>query len=93
MAKQLVIIDGHPDPDPKRFCHALAAAYAEAARNAGHAVRIVTVSNLDLPLLRSAGDWEGGSPPASCTTRRKRSAGRTIWCSSIPFGSAPCPRC
>jgi putative NADPH-quinone reductase len=65
MAKQLVVIDGHPDPDPKRFCHALAAAYAEAARNAGHAVRIVTVSNLDLPLLRSAGDWEGGSPPAS----------------------------
>jgi putative NADPH-quinone reductase len=65
MAKQLVIIDGHPDPDPQRFCHALVAAYAKGARSAGHEVRIVTISKLDLPLLRSAGDWESGSLPAS----------------------------
>jgi putative NADPH-quinone reductase len=63
MAKRLVIIDGHPDPDPKRFCHALADAYAEGARGAGHDVRTVTVSKLDFPLLRSAGDWEGGTLP------------------------------
>jgi hypothetical protein len=30
MTKQLVIIDGHPDPDPKRFWHALVGAYAGA---------------------------------------------------------------
>ena len=65
MAKQLVIIDGHPDPDPKRFCHALAEAYAEGARGGGHQVRSFTISSLDFPLLRSAGDWERSSPPGS----------------------------
>jgi putative NADPH-quinone reductase len=36
MARNIAIVDGHPDPDKARFCHALAAAYAEAAQSAGH---------------------------------------------------------
>jgi putative NADPH-quinone reductase len=47
------VIDGHPDPDPVRFCHALAAAYAEGAAQAGHAVERITLATLDVPLLRS----------------------------------------
>lgn len=61
--RHIAIIDGHPDPDPARFCHALAAAYAEGAAQAGHAVERITLAALDVPLLRSRVDWETGPPP------------------------------
>jgi putative NADPH-quinone reductase len=60
--KKIAIIDGHPDPDPKRLCHALAAAYAGGATDAGHAVRRLTLAEIEIPLLRSRTDWETGSP-------------------------------
>ena len=31
MTKRITIIDGHPDPDPARYVHALAEAYAAGA--------------------------------------------------------------
>jgi putative NADPH-quinone reductase len=39
MTRQIALIDGRPDPDRARFCHALADAYAEAGETAGHTVR------------------------------------------------------
>ena len=62
MARHIAVIDGHPDPDKARFCHALAAAYAEAAQAAGHTVRRITVAETEVPILRSAQDWESGDP-------------------------------
>lgn len=56
-AKRITLIDGHPDPDPGRFVHALAGAYAEGAA-AGHEVRRITVHELDFPLISSRRDWE-----------------------------------
>ena len=56
MGKNILIIDGHPDPDPARFCHALAAAYAEAALSAGYAVEIINLSAVELRLLRTRQD-------------------------------------
>ncbi len=38
MAKHIVIIQGHPDRSPERFCRALASAYETGARTAGHEV-------------------------------------------------------
>lgn len=65
MAKKVLIINGHPDPRPERFCHALAGAYAEGAAGAGHEVRQVRIGDLDFPLLRRREDWQEGSlPPA-----------------------------
>lgn len=62
--KRITIIDGHPDPDPARFVHALAACYAEGALSAGHAVRRIDVAALDFDLVGSRRDWEGqASPP------------------------------
>jgi len=65
MGKRILVIQGHPDPSPTHFGHALAAAYVEAARAAGHEVQIVTVATLDFPLLRSKREWELGTLPAS----------------------------
>jgi putative NADPH-quinone reductase len=59
--KQVLIIDGHPDPSRERFCHALADAYAHAAAAAGHAVRRIVVGEMDVPVLRSAAEWSKGA--------------------------------
>lgn len=56
--RKIVIIDGHPDLDPARFVHALAAAYAAAAREAGHEVRVIEVANAGIDVLRSGKDWD-----------------------------------
>ncbi|WP_070988170.1 NAD(P)H-dependent oxidoreductase [Halofilum ochraceum] len=65
MPASILIIQGHPDPDQKHFCHALADAYAEAAEQAGHSVRRVEIARLEFPLIRQAEDWKHGeAPPA-----------------------------
>jgi putative NADPH-quinone reductase len=63
MTKNILVIDGHPDPDKSRFCHALAQAYAHAAQAAGHSLTIIKLSAHDLPLLKSRHDWENEPPP------------------------------
>ena len=65
MAKRITIIDGHPDPDGARFCHALANAYADGAGTAGHSVRRLTLAQIEFPILRSKRDWETGAPSPS----------------------------
>lgn len=62
---RILLVQGHPDPGAKRFGHALAAAYAEGARDAGHEVRTIGVAALDFPLLRSQQEWEHGTLPPS----------------------------
>jgi putative NADPH-quinone reductase len=57
MARRVAIIDAHPDPDPKRFVHALAAAYAKGAREAGHEVRPIMLGGLPIPILQSQSSW------------------------------------
>lgn len=51
--RRIVVINGHPDPRPERFCAALATAYVEGAAKAGHEVRRIDVASCDLPPLRS----------------------------------------
>lgn len=58
MAQRILVIDGHPDPDPARFNHALVAAYETGAREAGREVRTIALSALEFPLLRSKAAWE-----------------------------------
>jgi len=42
-ARSILVVNGHPDPRPARFCAALSAAYAEAAEIAGRNVRSVAL--------------------------------------------------
>lgn len=53
MPRRILIIVGHPDGSPKRLCRALADAYAEGARSAGHEVRLLDIATLDFPILRT----------------------------------------
>jgi len=63
MAKHILIINGHPDPGPERFCAALSAAYEAGALAAGHEVRKLAIGGMDFPLIRSRGEFEDGEPP------------------------------
>jgi len=58
MPRRILIIIGHPDPEPERLCRALAASYADGARSGGHEVRLIDIATLDFPLLRTMEDFE-----------------------------------
>lgn len=64
-SRHILVLQGHPDPAGGHLCHALAQAYADGAREAGHRVTILDVAGLEFPLLRSQADWQHGELPAS----------------------------
>ncbi|HEX4984636.1 MAG TPA: NAD(P)H-dependent oxidoreductase [Burkholderiales bacterium] len=61
---RIAIIQGHPDAAARHFCHALEAAYADAARQAGHEVRAMDVAKLEVGPVRSKAEWEQAPMPA-----------------------------
>jgi putative NADPH-quinone reductase len=63
MARNIIIIQGHPDSGGNHLCHALANAYASGAESAGHAVHRVAVAELQFPLLRTKSEFEHGPVP------------------------------
>ena len=65
MGKRIVMIQGHPDGQPRHFCHALADEYAKGCDDGGHEVRRIEVAQLEFPLLRTKEDFEQGLPPDS----------------------------
>ena len=68
MGRRILILDGHPDPDPARYCHALASSYARGAAGIGHIVHRTNLSDLEFPLLISSRDWEAGPTPDAILT-------------------------
>ena len=63
--KRITVIDGHPDPSPSRFGHAIASAYADAARAAGHDVRVIRLAGRNIPILESRKQWLEEDVPAA----------------------------
>ena len=72
MARNILILNGHPDPASKGLCHALAEAYAEGAREAGHEVHRLDVAALDFGLLHSQAEFETGAPPPAIAAAQER---------------------
>lgn len=70
MPRRVAIIQGHPDPGGKRLCHALADAYAEGARGAGHEVARIEPARLDFPMLRTQQEFESGQVPEALIPAR-----------------------
>jgi putative NADPH-quinone reductase len=63
MGKRILLIDGHPDSRAARFDHVVSDAYCAGAREGGHEVRKLLVSELEFPLLRTNEDFQSASPP------------------------------
>jgi putative NADPH-quinone reductase len=68
---RILIVQGNPDPAGGHFGHALAGAYAEAAKAAGHEVKTVEVAKLAFPMLRNAAQWEGEPTPEAIRTAQE----------------------
>ena len=94
MPRHILIIVGHPDPNPKRLCRALAEAYAEGAEAAGHRVSRVDLATISI--FRCCGRWTSSSTRQFLQISRvwlRRSATPSILSSSFRCGSARCRRC
>jgi putative NADPH-quinone reductase len=63
MPKRILIVIGHPDGSPGRFCRALAASYRDGALSAGHSVEHIDVSRFAFALPGRANDLWGGDSP------------------------------
>ncbi|WP_300395245.1 NAD(P)H-dependent oxidoreductase [Henriciella sp.] len=66
----ICLIDAHPDP-ADHLCHALADAYAEGAREAGHSVERIDIAKLDLGFLDKVSDFETHPPEPVLSEREK----------------------
>jgi putative NADPH-quinone reductase len=89
--RRLLLIQGHPDPEPARFCRALAAAYAEGGASAGHQVRQLDIARLDFPLLRHAQDWKTGRVPAALVPAQEAMAWADHWVLIYPLWMGEMP--
>ncbi len=63
MSRNVLVVNGHPDPRPERFCTALCDAYEAGARTRGCATRRLDVGALQLSTLGDAeeprqGTWQ-----------------------------------
>lgn len=64
-AKDIVIIQGHPDPGGNCFCHALAKAYLTGAESSGHNIKLIDIAQIEFPILRTQTDYVQGETPES----------------------------
>jgi putative NADPH-quinone reductase len=71
VSKRIAIVQGHPDSSMEHFGHALAAAYGEGARAAGHELKCVEVAKLTFPVLRSAVEFYLGTPSEDIVVARE----------------------
>lgn len=64
--RSVVIVNGHPDPRPNRFCAALSDAYAAGARAKGLQVDRIDIANLGAP---SDPEWDAALARIRCAPR------------------------
>jgi putative NADPH-quinone reductase len=79
VGKRILVLQGHPDASTTHLLHTFADGYAASAREAGHTVRTVNITELDFPLLRSQHEWEHGTLPAALEQAQQDIA----WCEHV----------
>jgi len=91
MPRRILVILGHPDSKPERLCRALADAYAEGARSAGHQVRLIDVATLDFPILRTMDDFAERPLPVTLedAARAIRDAEHIVFVFPLWLGTMP----
>lgn len=62
--KTVCLINGHPNADRRHFCATLTEAYAEGAKEFGHAVTRLNLGEMDIDFLRDPKDFERPPAPA-----------------------------
>lgn len=65
MSKHILIIQGHPDSDRRRYGYRLSDAYKHSAREAGFKVKEIYVADIHFSLVKSYNDFYKQPAPAS----------------------------
>lgn len=72
MSKNIIIIDGHPDPDKQRLVHAIADTYLRGAQARGNTAEIIRVAEMNFPLLRTETEFKSEDPPPEILVAQKK---------------------
>ncbi len=70
-SKNIVIIQGHPDPEKGHYCHALARAYAEGAVKNGHQVETIVAAEISVPFLKNQSEFNQATRDVSIIRAQK----------------------
>lgn len=76
MGKRILVINGHPDPRPERFCAALCDAYAQGSASRGLAVDRLAVGMLTFLPPESGAESQQPSPEIAQAIEKIRIADR-----------------
>jgi putative NADPH-quinone reductase len=79
MSQRILILQGHSDASEAHLCHALADHYRQGAHAQGHEVRLIDLTTLDFPLLRSQQEWKESPLPESLTAAQEAIG----WCQHL----------
>ncbi|MCC7273232.1 MAG: NAD(P)H-dependent oxidoreductase [Alphaproteobacteria bacterium] len=90
-SRRILVVQGHPDGDPRRLCRALADAYAEGAAAAGHAVERIDLAAMEIPMVRDQEDFRHGSPPPAVLAAQEaiRAADHVVLLFPLWLGTMP----
>ena len=80
---RICLIDAHPDR-ADHLCHALADAYEEAAREAGHEISRIDIAGLELGFLETVADF-ATPPPEPVLSERQKIAEADHLCLIFPL--------
>ncbi len=80
MTHHIVIILGYPDATKHHHGHALAEAYAEGARQAGHEIKTIAIAELDFPFIHRYEEFYEQEPLVLLKNARRSSAGLVTLC-------------
>jgi len=78
---KVLVIRAHPDAGHGHFGDALAERYADAAGASGLETRVITLNQLDFPLIDSASTWRAPEAPADI----ERAQNDIRWCTHMTF--------
>ncbi|HWA88773.1 MAG TPA: NAD(P)H-dependent oxidoreductase [Rhizomicrobium sp.] len=81
MTSRVLIVNGHPDGRPERFCTALADSYAAGAASAGHEVQRLDIARVQFAWLSKAEDFM--TPPDQADIGRAQALFK--WAQHIVF--------
>lgn len=91
MARQILLVNGHPDSGGAHFCDAIAAAYEAGAGAAGHRVDRLDIAGLDLPYVTSGAVWKQPAPNDGIRDAQRRiaSADHLVFVYPLWLGDMP----
>lgn len=91
--RSIVVVNGHPDPRPERFCAALAGSYARGAAAGGWRAGVVKVGDLSLSALDAMAAGEPTDAQAEAMLAEIERADRLVIVFPLWFDKPPQPLC